>query len=122
MKRTRISTVALILGLLSLANITLADGWAPASNKPPSAWDKLSTGTKNFFGKMGETVGLKKPAAKSTHSGWAAGNTATKTTQNTKTATAATKKSSSWNLFGKSEPKKPQSPSDFLAQPRNDPW
>jgi hypothetical protein len=30
------------------------------TQKPPSAWDKVTTGTKNFFNKTGETLGLKK--------------------------------------------------------------
>ena len=36
----------------------------PAKKAPPSAWDNISTGTKSFCNKIGETVGLKKPAPK----------------------------------------------------------
>ena len=32
--------------------------------QPPSTWDKVTTGTKNFFSKTGETLGLKKPEKK----------------------------------------------------------
>ena len=35
-----------------------------APKKPPSTWKKITTGTKNFFNKTGETLGLKKPAPK----------------------------------------------------------
>ena len=34
------------------------------THKPPSAWDKFTTGTKNFFNKTGETLGLKKKEPK----------------------------------------------------------
>jgi hypothetical protein len=35
-----------------------------ATKKPPSALDKVATGTKNLFNKTGETLGLKKPQPK----------------------------------------------------------
>jgi hypothetical protein len=34
------------------------------TQKPPSAWDKVAAGTKNFFNKTGETLGLKKKEPK----------------------------------------------------------
>jgi hypothetical protein len=34
------------------------------TQKPPSAWQKFTTGTKNFFNKTGETLGLKKKEPK----------------------------------------------------------
>ena len=34
------------------------------TQKPPSAWQKITTGTKNFFNKTGETLGLKKKPPK----------------------------------------------------------
>jgi len=34
------------------------------TQKPPSAWQKVTTGTKNFFNKTGETLGLKKKQPK----------------------------------------------------------
>jgi len=34
------------------------------TQKPPSAWDRVTTGTKNFFNKTGETLGLKKKQPK----------------------------------------------------------
>jgi hypothetical protein len=34
------------------------------TQKPPSAWQKLTTGTKKFFNKTGETLGLKKKEPK----------------------------------------------------------
>ena len=37
---------------------------ARAAKKPPSTWDKLAAGTKSFFNKTGEALGLKKPAKK----------------------------------------------------------
>jgi hypothetical protein len=35
-----------------------------STQKPPSAWSKFTTGTKNFFNKTGETLGLKKKELK----------------------------------------------------------
>jgi hypothetical protein len=35
-----------------------------ATQKPPSAWEKVTAGTKNFFNKTGETLGLKKKEPK----------------------------------------------------------
>ena len=35
-----------------------------ATQKPPSVWEKVTTGTKNFFSKTGETLGLKKKEPK----------------------------------------------------------
>ena len=35
-----------------------------STQKPPSMWEKLTTGTKNFFNKTGETLGLKKKEPK----------------------------------------------------------
>ena len=34
------------------------------TQKPPSAWNKVATGTKNIFNKTGETLGLKKKEPK----------------------------------------------------------
>jgi len=34
------------------------------TQKPPSAWQKITTGTKKFFNKTGETLGLKKKEPK----------------------------------------------------------
>jgi hypothetical protein len=36
----------------------------PAKKAPPSTWDTLTAGTKHLCNKVGETVGLKKPAPK----------------------------------------------------------
>lgn len=35
-----------------------------ATQQPPSAWEKVTSGTKNFFNKTGETLGLKKKEPK----------------------------------------------------------
>jgi hypothetical protein len=37
---------------------------ARTAPKPPSTWDKITMGTKNFFNKTGEAIGLKKPEKK----------------------------------------------------------
>jgi hypothetical protein len=34
------------------------------TQKPPSAWNRITTGTKNFFNKTGEALGLKKKEPK----------------------------------------------------------
>lgn len=36
----------------------------PTAKQPLSAWDKLTLGTKQFFDKTGETLGIKKPQPK----------------------------------------------------------
>ncbi len=79
----RITKTLLIVGMLSgLAHVgsSLCFGWwnpfasaddkpkttmvSRSTQKPPSAWDKVTTGTKNFFNKTGETLGLKKKEPK----------------------------------------------------------
>lgn len=37
---------------------------ARTAKKPPSTWDKMTAGTKSFFDKTGEALGLKKPKKK----------------------------------------------------------
>ncbi len=80
-KITRTLVVVVTLIGLALAGPSVCFGWSLlhpfASNdqpqttmvsrttqKPPSAWQKITTGTKNFFNKTGETLGLKKKPPK----------------------------------------------------------
>ena len=80
----RILSASVILVLLADGRPAVCEGWSlpnpfssesktePKSKKPvlktakkqPSALEKMSTGTKNFFNKTGETLGLKKPEPK----------------------------------------------------------
>ncbi len=70
-----------------------------AAKKEPSTLDKMGQGTKNFFNKTGETLGLKKPEPRK-----ALYATAKQPTLQTKK-----KESKSWfdKTFGPSEPEKP---------------
>jgi hypothetical protein len=117
---------ALLLAALFVGRTVRAEGWsllhpfssgttqsqpqkplAPArktTSQQPSTPQKLGTGTKSFFGKIGDKLSLKK-------------STTTTTTPRPSTSLATTKKSSSWNPFH-SEEKKPQTVSDFIASPR----
>ena len=127
MKPRRIFPALLIPALLFGSQMARAEGWSllhpfssgktdsqpqkqakPAPPQEPSTLQKMGTGTKHFFGKVGEKLSLKKSA------------TATTAPPNSGTSTAAPKKSSglaSLNPFHHEE-KKPQTVSDFIGSPR----
>jgi hypothetical protein len=130
----RILSASLVLALLADVRPAKCDGWslanpfssstkttevkrkpAPkATTKDPSVLQKLGTGTKNFFNKTGEAIGLKKPEAKKSHYA-----TATPKPRNIQ---PVKKESKSWlpSFMQPEEPKKPKNVSEWLAQPRQD--
>jgi hypothetical protein len=68
--------VSMVIGFMHVGSSAFC-GWPFASDdppkttmvsrmkqKPPSTWEKVSSGTKNFFNKTGETLGLKKKEPK----------------------------------------------------------
>jgi len=81
-KHARILGIAALLAACVLARPAVCQAWSllhPFSSdsqakakepvvrtaqKPPTAWDSVTSGTKNFFNKTGEAIGLKKPAKK----------------------------------------------------------
>jgi hypothetical protein len=75
--------------------------------------DKVGTGTKNFFDRTGETLGLKKPAAKKY--GYA-------TPQAPHVQGSKQSSSSSWlpSMLQPEEPQKPKTVSEWMGQPRQD--
>jgi hypothetical protein len=114
--------------LLMLADVRPArcDGWNPfassdantitthkpatkVTKKEPSTLDKVGTGTKNFFNKTGETLGLKKPEPKKPSIAFA------------KPPRLASKKkteSTSWlpSFLKPEEPKKPKTVEDWMSR------
>lgn len=79
-----------------------------AAKKEPSTLDKMGQGTKNFFDKTGETLGLKKPAPKK----------ALYATAKQPTLQTRKKESKSWfdKTFGPSEPEKPKDVHEWMKQ------
>jgi hypothetical protein len=79
----------------------------------PSTLQKMGTGTKNFFDRTGETLGLKKPAPKK----YTYANPQPLQVQGKKTAP-----SKSWlsSMFEPEEPKKPKTVTEWMGQPRRD--
>ena len=78
----------------------------------PSMLEKIGTGTKNFFDRTGEKLGLKKPASKKYDYATAQ-----------KPHVHASKPSSkSWlsKMFAPRNPKKPKTVTDWMGQPRRD--
>jgi hypothetical protein len=123
---SRILPAVVMLVLLADARLALCEGWSlpnPFSSestpdakkktafkttKEPSAWEKASTGTKNFFSKTGETLGLKKREAKKT----LYANPAPRVVQ----PPAKKQESKSWldSLFKPEEPKKPKNVGEWM--------
>ncbi len=93
---------------------------APRDPNAPSTWDKMTTGTKNFFTKTGDVLmPWKKPATPSTQRVRPTGTRNTYSGSSMSKRPETKKKSlfSSW--FGsKEEPKQPEDVNEFLAQPR----
>jgi len=84
------------------------------AKKEPSALEKASTGTKNFFSKTGETLGLKKPEPKKPISA----------SPKPRVVQSPNKpESKSWvgSLFKPEEPAKPKTVSDWMDNKRLDP-
>ncbi len=81
--------------------------------KEPSTFDKINSGTKNFFNKTGETLGLKKPEPK---------KKAVYATPRRPEIQTRKKTSSSWlDMFKSEEPKKPDTVPEWMNNKRLDP-
>jgi hypothetical protein len=131
---TRILAAAAVMALFTNMQPAVCHGWSllhpfssdattntktkkmvvkPVKKQQPSTLDKLAAGTKNFFNKTGETLGLKKPETKKP------------TVAYPKASIQSQKKdeSKSWlgSMFKPAEPKKPTSVSEWIGQPRQDP-
>ncbi len=116
----------LVLSML-LAGSAAADLWSSSDSlssktaakpvkKEPSALQKIGTGTKNLFTKVGNTItGKKTPPKKSTtqHASW--------NTKSSSTSSAAKTQKKSWlgSMFQPDPPKpKAKSPTDWIGQER----
>jgi hypothetical protein len=122
----KIFSMVVMLVLLTEARLGVCEGWslpnpfssepktsskkaaAKAAKKEPSTLDKIGTGTKGFFDKTGETLGLKKPAKKKPQ--YAAAKSGA--LQNTKKT-----ESKSWlgSVFQPEEPPKPKTVGEWMA-------
>ncbi len=77
----------------------------------PSAWDKITAGTKQFFDKTGETLGLKKPAPRRP------GATAMAIPRQPQLAPRKKPEQKSWfsSVFGPEEKKDPKSVDEWMG-------
>jgi hypothetical protein len=127
----RILSISTLLILLTVVQPAKCEGWSllhPFSSdtttdtKPkrpvyktakqePSTWNKVTTGTKSFFSKTGEKLGLKKPEAKKPQYA---------TPRMPPVAAQKKNESKSWlgSMFKPEEPAKPKTVSDWMANPR----
>jgi hypothetical protein len=85
------------------------------TRQEPSTWNKVGTGTKNFFSKTGETLGLKKPETKKPLYASPAPRVIK--------PPARKQESKSWfgSLLKSEEPKKDKTVSEWMDKPRLDP-
>jgi hypothetical protein len=88
----------------------------PVLKKEPSAMEKFGTGTKNFFNKTGETLGLKKAEPKRPQYA-----TAVPKSQTIPSSKKTETKSWFSNMFQSEEPKKPPTVSEWIGNKRLDP-
>ncbi len=79
----------------------------------PSTLNKMTTGTKKFFGRVGDALSFKKSPPQKKYT----------TPTNPWIKPPKEQPKSSWltSIFPKEEPKKPHSPSEWLEQKRLDP-
>jgi hypothetical protein len=133
MRIARILSASVILVLLVEVQPASCEGWSlpnPFSSKSttetkrrplirpakkqPTVLDKIGTGTKNFFNKTGETLGLKKPEKRVQY---------TVATPKPRNITPSKTETKSWlPSFLKPEPPKKEKMDvkDWIAQPRQD--
>ena len=129
----RILLVVVLAALLANVQPALCGGWSipnPFSSesktaskkkaritkvvkKEPSVLEKIGDGTKNFFDRIGETLGLKQPAPKKY--GYA-------TAQAPRARGSKKTESKSWlpSILPPEESKKPKTVTDWMSQPRRD--
>jgi hypothetical protein len=133
-KRTaRTLWAGLILLVLAGAHPAACDGWSlpnpfstetktstkkkpvtKLARKEPSLLDKVGVGTKDFFNRTGETLGLKKPEPKKY-------GYATAVPPKIQPAKKMQKKSWLSGMFQAEEPKKPKTVSEWMDNKRLDP-
>jgi hypothetical protein len=85
-----------------------------AVKKEPSVLEKLGTGTRSFFSRAGETLGLKKPEPKKY-------SYASAVPPKTQSVNRAETKSWLPSMFQPEEPKKPKTVSEWMDNKRLDP-
>lgn len=130
----RILSAGVILILLADAQPAVCEGWSlpnpfasktdtkkkpvtkvsKTTNAEPSMLEKASTGTKNFFSKTGETLGLKKPEPKKPTAAYAKPPVL-------KTPYKPEKSSGLSSLFKPEEPKRDKTVTDWMQKERLDP-
>jgi hypothetical protein len=133
MKVARIvsASIIIVLTVVVCGQVVQADGWSLANmfttksdttpkktppkpaTKTPSAMEKMGTGTKKFFGGIGDTLSGKKTATHKTTTHPSVTMLPSKPAKKTTT--------SSWNPFKREEPKQPRSLKDFVGMPRPEP-
>lgn len=132
MKRLGVVSIALLLTVSVGSQASRAEGWSllhpfssgtktvakptrPAqkpAKKEASVAEKAASGTKKFFGGVGNALSLKKPEAKKPSS-----PSGSQSYASAPPKSKQTKQSSWWSPFHK-EPPKPQSLSDFVGMKR----
>ena len=129
---TRILSASLMLAVLADVRPARCEGWSlsnPFSSetktettrkpitkiakKEPSMLEKFGTGTKNFFSKTGEAIGLKKPEPKKPQY-------ASPTPPKIQTPRKPETKSWVSRMFQPEEPQKPKNVTEWMGQPRQD--
>jgi hypothetical protein len=122
----RILSAGVILALVASVQPAACGGWSlpnpfasdtkttvtptKAAKTEPTVLQKVGTGTKNFFNKTGETLGLKKPESKKYHYA------------SPKPPAQPAKPAKSWipNMFQSEKKKERKTVTDWMAQPRQD--
>jgi hypothetical protein len=122
----RVLSAGLILAWVATVQSVACAGWSlpnpfasetkatvtptKAAKTEPSVLQKVGTGTKNFFNKTGETLGLKKPEAKKYHYA------------SPKPPAQPAKPAKSWipSVFQPEKKKEHQTVTDWMKQPRQD--
>jgi hypothetical protein len=126
----RILSAGVMLVVLAGVRPAMCEGWSLSNpfasktettrksvtkpaKKEPSMLEKFGTGTKNFFNKTGEAIGLKKPEAKKPQY-------ASPTPPKIQALKKPETKSWVSRMFQPEEPPKPTNVKDWMAQPRQD--
>jgi hypothetical protein len=86
------------------------------AKKPPSTLDKIGAGTKNVFDRAGQTLGLKKPAPKKISLQYARPKS-----YNSPESKREEPKSGLFSWMQPEEPKKHETVTDWMSNPRLDP-
>ncbi len=127
---SRILSAGIVVVVLANVQPAMCSGWSlpnpfasksekkksrvtPVKKQEPSFLEKIGDGTKDFFDRTGETLGLKKPAAKKYQYA---------TPQRPHAAAPKSSQSDSWlpSMYPPEESKKPKTVTDWMSQPRQD--